>query len=66
MRVAFWSQPDMLRDAVVTLGVLAVAAVLGVFVHPLLWTVAILAVAWLAGGRDPYTSASHKVSRSLP
>jgi hypothetical protein len=42
------------RDLTVCLLLIAIAAFLGLFVHPLLWSVAILALAWLVG-RDPQT-----------
>ena len=42
----------MVRDVCVCLLVVTTAALLGLLVHPLLWSVAILAVAWLLG-RDP-------------
>ncbi len=42
------------RDLTVCALLLLLAAFLGVFVHPLLWSVAVLAVAWLVG-RDPQT-----------
>jgi hypothetical protein len=42
------------RDLTVCLVLVLLAAFLGLFVHPLLWSVAVLAVAWLVG-RDPAT-----------
>ena len=45
---------DVTRDLTVCLALVMLAAVLGVFVHPLLWSVAVLALAWLVG-RDPQT-----------
>jgi len=42
------------RDLTVCSLLILVAAVLGLFVHPLLWSVAVLALAWLVG-RDPQT-----------
>jgi hypothetical protein len=40
------------RDLTVCALLILLAAALGVFVHPLLWSVAVLALAWLVG-RDP-------------
>lgn len=42
----------MVRDVAICVAILAMAAVLGILVHPLLWSVAILSVAWLVG-HDP-------------
>jgi type IV secretory pathway TrbD component len=42
------------RDLTVCVVLVILAAFLGVFVHPLLWSVAVLALAWLVG-RDPQT-----------
>ena len=46
--------PRVTRDLAVCALLLLLAAFLGVFVHPLLWSVAVLALAWLVG-RDPQT-----------
>jgi hypothetical protein len=46
--------PGVTRDLAVCALLLLLAAFLGVFVHPLLWSVAVLALAWLVG-RDPQT-----------
>lgn len=45
---------DVARDLTVCLLLISLAAFLGLFVHPLLWSVAVLALAWLVG-RDPQT-----------
>jgi hypothetical protein len=42
----------MVRDVAICAVILVVAALLGILVHPLLWSVAILSVAWLIG-HDP-------------
>lgn len=42
------------RDLAVCVVLIMLAAFLGLFVHPLLWSVAVLALAWLVG-RDPQT-----------
>jgi hypothetical protein len=47
-----------LTDAVLTLVIVGIAAALGVLVHPLLWSITVLAAAWLVGGRSPYNPAS--------
>jgi hypothetical protein len=42
---------DMLLDIVVALVIVAVAAVLGLVVHPLLWLIVLVAVFWIFGRR---------------
>ena len=44
----------MVREVAVAAVIVAVSAVLGLLVHPLLWSIAVLAVAWLLG-RNPYS-----------
>ncbi|MBV9659851.1 MAG: hypothetical protein JO337_01700 [Acidimicrobiales bacterium] len=39
----------MLFDVVVAIVIVAVAAVLGIVVHPLMWLIVIVAVLWLFG-----------------
>ena len=39
----------MLTDIVIAIVILAIAAVLGLVVHPLLWLVAVLAILFLVG-----------------
>lgn len=46
----------VLREVLVAVGV---AAILGLFVHPLLWFVAVLAVAWLLG-RGPLSQPTRR------
>jgi hypothetical protein len=41
----------MLFDIVVAIIIVAVAAVLGIVVHPILWVLVIVAVLWLLGRR---------------
>jgi hypothetical protein len=41
----------MLADVVVPVVIVAIAAVLGLVVHPLLWFVAVLAILFLVGRR---------------
>lgn len=53
----------MVKDVVICATIIFAAAVLGIFVHPLLWCVAVLAIAWLVG-RDRTVSSNHAASRS--
>ncbi|MHB1584139.1 MAG: hypothetical protein ACYCU7_11760 [Acidimicrobiales bacterium] len=41
----------MLFDIVVAIVIVAIAAVLGLVVHPVLWVIVIAAVLWLVGRR---------------
>lgn len=41
----------MLVDVLIALLIVAIAAVLGVVVHPVLWIIVIVAVLWLFGRR---------------
>jgi hypothetical protein len=40
-------EPDMLVDVLIALVIVAIAAALGITVHPLLWFIVIVAVLWL-------------------
>ena len=41
----------MLMDIVIAVVIVAIAAALGLTVHPVLWAIAIVAVLWLVGRR---------------
>jgi hypothetical protein len=48
--------PIMLMDILIALVIVAVAAALGLIVHPLLWLVLIVAVLWLFTRRGSWSS----------
>jgi len=41
--------PNMLMDILIAVVIVAIAAVLGIVVHPLLWLILIVAALWLFG-----------------
>ena len=41
----------MLFDILIALVIVAIAAILGLVVHPVLWVIVIVAVLWLVGRR---------------
>jgi hypothetical protein len=45
----------MVRDILIALVIVVVAAVLGLIVHPLLWFIVILAVLWLFSRRGSWS-----------
>jgi hypothetical protein len=45
----------MLMDILIAIVIVAVAAVLGLVVHPLLWFVVVLAVIWLFARRGAHS-----------
>ena len=45
----------MLADILIALVIVAIAAALGIIVHPLLWFIIIVAVIWLFARRGSWT-----------
>ena len=45
----------MLADILIALVIVAIAAALGIIVHPFLWFIVILAVIWLFARRGSWT-----------
>jgi hypothetical protein len=41
----------MLLDIVIAIVIVAIAAILGIVVHPVLWVIVIVALLWLVGRR---------------
>lgn len=46
----------MLMDILITIVIVAIAAILGVVVHPVLWVLVIVAVLWLVGRHRSHTA----------
>lgn len=50
--------PSMLMDILIAIVIVAVAAALGLIVHPVLWFILIVAVLWLLSRRSHWAGRS--------